>query len=308
MGRVGNVSASHNKGRTASHEVGHWLSLYHLWGDAVCGDDFVAETPPQDGPNAGCPNYPLPSGCINTPYGEMFMNYMDNTDDACVNVFTTGQRSRGKAIFAPGGPRAPFLNNYFQIQPPTRMYCSGKVYLFNPNCLPVTWSVIAGTATLSANTNTEVTISSTTAGLVTLQASAGNYITEQTVRISLDKPWPTKIAYTVQGVEYPVREVSYGIPDEICLLQEASPIITFGGANSVLWTKTSSPSVAYDNYSHSFYFSNTSQFLNLQVRGTNACGNTSVYANFVEKLAYLPEEIHANHHIGSLQIPQQAVN
>lgn len=80
-------------GRTGTHEVGHWLNLRHIWGDAFCGDDFVGDTPTQQGSNSGCPSFPSVT-CSNGPNGDMFMNYMDYSDDACYNMFTIGQSVR----------------------------------------------------------------------------------------------------------------------------------------------------------------------------------------------------------------------
>jgi Pregnancy-associated plasma protein-A/Secretion system C-terminal sorting domain len=185
MGRVGNISAQFNGGRTATHEVGHWLGLRHINGDANCGNDFVADTPPQTTLNTDCPNFPLQTTCNGTTNGEMFMNYMDYTDDACMNIYTNGQRQRGRAAFALFGPRAAFLDNYFRLEPRTiTLFCNGKVKLNNPNCFPVTWSVVTGPATITASNDNQATISSTASGTIRLRATGGNYITEQDFLVS----------------------------------------------------------------------------------------------------------------------------
>lgn len=96
-----------DKGRTATHEVGHWLNCYHIWGDdgvSCTGTDNASDTPNQADENYGCPSFPQIS-CSNGPNGDMFMNYMDYTDDACMNVFTAAQKSRMQALFASGGAR-----------------------------------------------------------------------------------------------------------------------------------------------------------------------------------------------------------
>ena len=103
----GYYGAPFDKGRTATHEVGHWLNLRHIWGDAGCGNDLVADTPTQSTSNFGCPAFPRKT-CGNTTNGDMFMNYMDYTDDLCMVMFSAGQRTRSRAIFSPGGPRATF--------------------------------------------------------------------------------------------------------------------------------------------------------------------------------------------------------
>jgi hypothetical protein len=97
-------------GKTAVHEVGHWLGLKHTWGDDYCGDDLVGDTPKQSGYNIGCPTDSRIS-CGNGPYGDMFMNYMDFTSDACMNIFTKGQKARMRAMFAAGGTRYSILSS-----------------------------------------------------------------------------------------------------------------------------------------------------------------------------------------------------
>lgn len=104
FGRTGTLITSYDRGRTATHEVGHWLNLRHIWGDATCGNDLVADTPPASGANYGCPGYPKLTTCTGR-LAEMTMNYMDYTDDACMYMFTNGQKSRIMAVFAQNGPR-----------------------------------------------------------------------------------------------------------------------------------------------------------------------------------------------------------
>jgi hypothetical protein len=106
-GRTGTAAAPFNKGRTATHEVGHWMNLRHIWGDATCGNDQVGDTPTHNTANYGCPAAGHLSTCSGTPV-EMTMNYMDYTDDACMYMFSLGQKSRMLATFAVGGPRNSF--------------------------------------------------------------------------------------------------------------------------------------------------------------------------------------------------------
>jgi len=107
FGSTGTVTSPYNKGRTATHEVGHWLNLRHIWGDATCGNDLVGDTPLHNAANYGCPVAGHKSTCTGTPV-EMTMNYMDYTDDACMYMFTLGQKSRMQALFAAGGARVSF--------------------------------------------------------------------------------------------------------------------------------------------------------------------------------------------------------
>ncbi|MBT2511349.1 zinc metalloprotease [Streptomyces sp. ISL-98] len=96
FGTNGTATAPFDGGRTTTHEVGHWLNLRHIWGDddeGCSGSDFVADTPNQAGPNLGAPRFPHVT-CGNAPDGDMFMNYMDYTDDAAMFMFTEGQVAR----------------------------------------------------------------------------------------------------------------------------------------------------------------------------------------------------------------------
>jgi len=107
FGRTGFLSAPFDKGRTLTHEVGHWLNLRHIWGDGRCrADDYVSDTPSSDGPNYGCPSYPT----VNCRTNDMTMNYMDYVDDACMYMFSEGQNTRIRALFASGGARESFVN------------------------------------------------------------------------------------------------------------------------------------------------------------------------------------------------------
>lgn len=106
FGTTGTAAAPFDKGRTTTHEIGHWLNLRHIWGDdggGCSGSDFVADTPNQAGPNTGKPSFPSVT-CSNGPHGDMFMNYMDYVDDDTMVMFTEGQIARMQACL--DGPRS----------------------------------------------------------------------------------------------------------------------------------------------------------------------------------------------------------
>lgn len=106
FGRYGHTRAPFDRGRTATHEVGHWLNLFHIWGDGDCTiDDMVDDTPDSDHANNGCPKDAYSCGGKS-----MVQNFMDYTDDACMNLFTQGQARRMQALFSPGGFRHTFLS------------------------------------------------------------------------------------------------------------------------------------------------------------------------------------------------------
>ncbi|MFB9108693.1 zinc metalloprotease [Flavobacterium gyeonganense] len=107
FGLSGAANAPFNLGRTGTHEVGHWMNLRHIWGDATCGSDLVADTPTHNEENYGVPAYPHYSTCAGNPV-EMTMNYMDYTNDNAMYMFTNGQKTRISAIFTTGGARASF--------------------------------------------------------------------------------------------------------------------------------------------------------------------------------------------------------
>jgi len=104
FGTTGSATAPFNLGRSATHEVGHWLNLHHIWGDTsdCSGSDFVADTPGAQHPNFGKPTFPHVS-CHNGPNGDMFVNYMDYVDDDTMVMFTAGQTVRMHATLS--GPR-----------------------------------------------------------------------------------------------------------------------------------------------------------------------------------------------------------
>jgi hypothetical protein len=104
FGTKGAAADPFNLGRTATHEVGHYLNLRHIWGDSndCSGSDQVSDTPRAQLPNYGKPDFPHIS-CNNGPNGDMFMDYMDYVDDAAMFMFTQGQAARMNATLA--GPR-----------------------------------------------------------------------------------------------------------------------------------------------------------------------------------------------------------
>ncbi len=101
FGTGGSTTAPFNLGRTTTHEIGHFLNLRHIWGDGGCGvDDFVSDTPESDASNGGCATTHTSCGSL-----DMVQNYMDYSDDSCMNLFTLGQKNRMRAVLLSGGVR-----------------------------------------------------------------------------------------------------------------------------------------------------------------------------------------------------------
>jgi len=107
-------SSTYSKGRTTTHEIGHYFNLDHLWGAGpsnlnCTADDGVADTPKQLEANFGC-NHTFPdTSCSNGPNGDMFNNFMDYGNDPCMFFFTEGQKAR--MLAALNGPRASLLSS-----------------------------------------------------------------------------------------------------------------------------------------------------------------------------------------------------
>jgi PKD repeat protein len=182
-----------------THEIGHWLGLFHISGDEECGDDECNDTPPQrgnegdgQGLNYGCPTFPhLPNSCSGTgANGELFMNFMDYTDDACMYLFTPDQRTRMQTAMStislrtslgnstacnttPQAPVANFTANRTSV-------CPGNTVTFTDlstnNPTSWSWSFPGGTpatvtGTNAASRNPTVTYNSAGTYSVTLTAT-----------------------------------------------------------------------------------------------------------------------------------------
>ncbi|TVZ53181.1 GEVED domain-containing protein [Dokdonia sp. Hel_I_53] len=100
------LSAPFDKGRTTTHEVGHFFNLRHIWGDSNCGNDFVSDTPTHQSSNGGCP-----VGQVSCSSTDMVQNYMDYTNDTCMNLFTLGQKNRMRAVLEAGGVRSSLASS-----------------------------------------------------------------------------------------------------------------------------------------------------------------------------------------------------
>ena len=186
----GTYTATYDKGRTCTHEIGHWLGLRHIWGDGNCVTDYCNDTPPASSANFGTPTYPyLPNTCTsasppNGPNGEMFMNFMDYTDDLAMYMFTSDQRLRAHVAMSSSPYRnqlgthglcnlpAPIAN--FSVTP--NPGCAGSVLNVGDLSLnvPSAWSYTMTGGTPSLSTVQNPTVSYATAGVYSITLIATN--------------------------------------------------------------------------------------------------------------------------------------
>ncbi|HIO72030.1 MAG TPA: PKD domain-containing protein [Flavobacteriales bacterium] len=170
FGDMGTVSSPFNKGRTTTHEVGHWLSLYHSFDGGCAGTsssncatngDRCCDTPPTSSSNGGCPSNNQ-NTCTETPtdQNDMHMNYMDYVNDACMNLFTLDQKARMVAVMT--GARASL------------QFSSGCV---NPtsNALDAGISAIVAPTGTSCATSISPVVTIENFGLNTLTTATINY-------------------------------------------------------------------------------------------------------------------------------------
>ena len=104
IANIGNPKSRYNAGHTLTHLVGNYLGLHPLWGLAPCEDDHVDDTPVHNAPNFHCESIEHLSTCSGNPT-EMINNFMDNTDDECLSMFTEGQKTRMQQMLSSEGPR-----------------------------------------------------------------------------------------------------------------------------------------------------------------------------------------------------------
>jgi PKD repeat protein len=184
FGRVGNVQSPYNRGRTTTHEAGHWLGLRHIWGDGGCTqDDFCADTPPSDASSSGCNLSRQSCGGLN-----MVQNYMDYSNDACMNIFTQNQKTRMRTTLTVAVRRASLLtSNVCQVINPIPV--SGKVRdAVTLQGIPNAKVRFVGNGfsyTATCNAQGDYSFTNIGAGTYTMYAGQWGYMTKQVVNINV---------------------------------------------------------------------------------------------------------------------------
>lgn len=203
------TGAPFNLGRTLTHEVGHWLNLRHIWGDATCGSDLVSDTPTHNTSNGGCPTYPHLSTCSGTPV-EMTMNYMDYTDDGCMNMFSLGQKTRMQALFGTGGSRVALLSSLGCTPPTGGTTCAAPTGTaassITTSGATISWSAAAGAVSYdvqyklaSATTWTTVNTAGTSVSLTGLTANTAYNAQVRTNCSASSSAYAAAITFTTQA-------------------------------------------------------------------------------------------------------------
>ena len=160
------LKSPYNRGRTTTHEIGHWLGLIHIWGEGsscTSNTDHCADTPTAKDPNYGCPTGM--DSCTSRSEVDMIENYMDYTDDSCMNIFTQNQKTRMNTVMT-NSPRRSSLktSNKGNAIP---LFANDAEVKFEYSCPPITCST-------SVNQITQKIIIYNR-GSATLTSVTGNY-------------------------------------------------------------------------------------------------------------------------------------
>ena len=145
----------YNLGRTLTHEVGHWIGLRHIWGDSgsCSNDDYCADTPDATTSNGGCPTV---DSCPSDGLGaDMVENYMDYSNDSCMDTFTADQKTRIQAVLA-NSPRRMELGASTVCSPAIVYEIDGAIELDNLNLVDCA-TTFAPTVVVTNNGTTTLT-------------------------------------------------------------------------------------------------------------------------------------------------------
>jgi len=231
---AGSYLAPYDRGRTTTHEVGHWLGLRHIWGDGGCTvDDFCADTPVAGAANFGCPTGT--DSCPTSPGLDQIQNYMDYTDDTCMDRFTQNQKERILTVMSVATRRATLASST-KCMPPAPFIQFGTTtgsIQENTNCnyVDVSYPVtIARAATATANVTFSITGGTAT----------------QNVDYQIITPSVTFPAGTTAAQNLVVRFFNDGIlePNETIIVDL---ILNANGGNAVLNTAAKTITITIQN-------------------------------------------------------------
>ncbi|MBC8266229.1 MAG: hypothetical protein H8E84_04625, partial [Flavobacteriales bacterium] len=239
----GDISATYpyHKGRTATHEVGHYLNLRHIWGDANCGTDYCNDTPTQASSNYGCPNFPSTSNCSgNGSNGDMFMNYMDYTDDACMYMFSNDQKTRMRATL--NGSRSSLQSSI------------GCVAVNVPIVLSAVVTDVSCNSTVSGSNSDGAINISISGGLAPFSYSWSNGATSQ----DISNLSPGSYTVNVTDAQGQVETATYTIiePTAIVVSYNAVGTSAPGNSDGAIYTTISGGTPPYTYYWVSPYSTN----------------------------------------------------
>lgn len=198
-----NLLSKYRKGRTTTHEVGHFLGLRHIWGDdegSCDGTDYVNDTPNQSDRSSGCPSHPQTSCGAST----MFQNYLDYTDDVCMNIFTAGQVERMTTILENSPRRASLTVSHGLSEPLPASNDMGIRTIVTPRageCANLITPVIE-VKNYGINTVTSATI----------ELYINNTLIEsKNFNVSLSPQETTEVSFTPTPLQSGLHEVSFQI-------------------------------------------------------------------------------------------------
>jgi hypothetical protein len=227
-----------DRGRTLTHETGHWLGLRHIWGDGTCAYDFCDDTPYASDKNFGNPAFPYKTTACsgNIPDGEMFMNFMDYVDDKSKYMFTEDQADRIQTSMV-NSPYRKFLgtHNLGSVAPVaatsqfgmTTQTCGVGIPVVLSNNASGTpapnysWTSNGGAAFYPDDVSRAVTVTFPTAGTYTITLTTNNGTTSSTTKV-------------ISVYDYPNLLLSTGgISDTVCMNDPVN--VTAIGGNTYFW-------------------------------------------------------------------------
>ena len=276
FGRTGTLNSRYNRGRTTTHEVGHWLGLRHIWGDdgtACTGSDGVSDTPNQGGPyTLQCPTGNRTTCSSN----DMYMNYMDYTDDACMNMFSNGQKAVMRATLNAGGYRQNFSYFLPAIAGAKSVCTTSKSYTLQnvPAGVNASWTV-SPTSLVATSSGTGTTASIRAAS----SSSSGQATITFTIRGG-NSCTATTVTRTIQVGKFTTSQITVSGTVDVCPGNAYNYTANVPGGHDTGYTYSWTYPSGWSVYSQStntirlYVPSGNSQYGTVRVTVNNGCGAT----------------------------------